>query len=85
MNDTALLVIDMQQGLFNKKIYNSQRLIDNINHLLDRFHLVNSPVFLFRHSNERFFNIRVRGLANSFNAAASGIGYHYRQDPRQYF
>jgi len=54
MNDTTLLVIDMQQGLFKKQIYKSQRLIDNINHLLDRFHQVNSPVFLFRHSNESF-------------------------------
>jgi nicotinamidase-related amidase len=54
MNDTALLVIDMQQGLFKRQIYNQQQLIDNINHLLDIFHQANRPVVFFRHANESF-------------------------------
>jgi aminoglycoside 6'-N-acetyltransferase len=54
MNDCALIVIDMQRSLFQKKLYNSEQLIANINLLLAGFHRVNKPVFLFRHANGSF-------------------------------
>ena len=50
----VLLVIDMQNGLLQRKVYNKQILVDNVNNLLDIFHKKNKPVFLVRHTNASF-------------------------------
>ena len=51
-NNTALLVIDVQQGLFKKStpIYNAEALLENINLLVDRAHQAGVPVFYIQHS-----------------------------------
>ncbi len=50
--NTALLVIDVQQGLFKKStpIYNSRSLLENINLLVERAHAAAVPVVYVQHS-----------------------------------
>lgn len=52
---TALLVIDMQQGLFMKStpVYNVDVLIRNITSLVDQAHHAGGPIFYFQHSDQR--------------------------------
>ena len=51
---TALLIIDMQKGVFNKKtsIYKETALIENINLLTDAFHNNDMVVYFIRHTNK---------------------------------
>ena len=53
MRGTALLVIDLQKGLFGKgtPIYRENELIANINSLIDAFHTAGLPVAFIRHTN----------------------------------
>jgi nicotinamidase-related amidase len=53
-NDVALLVIDVQKGLFDKStpIYDAGRLLENINALADCAHRAGVPVFYVQHANE---------------------------------
>ncbi len=53
-NDVALLVIDVQKGLFDKStpIYEAGKLLDNINTLADYAHRAGVPVFYVQHANE---------------------------------
>ncbi|TAH67133.1 MAG: cysteine hydrolase [Anaerolineaceae bacterium] len=53
-DNQALLVIDMQNGLLQKNVYNKQELIDNVNSLLDYSHKENMIVILIRHTNTSF-------------------------------
>lgn len=46
MNKTALIVIDMQNGLLQRKVHNKQGLISNINDLLTMFHYDNFQILL---------------------------------------
>ncbi len=50
---TALLVIDVQRGLFKRStpIYNAERLLDNIRTLVARAHRARVPVIYIQHSN----------------------------------
>lgn len=52
---TALLVIDVQQGLFKKSspIYKAEELLRNINSLVDRAHRAGVPVFYVQHADGR--------------------------------
>jgi nicotinamidase-related amidase len=52
-SNTALLVIDVQQGLFRKSIpiYKAEELLRNINTLVDRAHQIGMPVFYIQHSD----------------------------------
>ncbi len=54
-NKTALLVIDVQKGLFNKStpIYQDKALLENINNLVDRAHQAGAPVFYVQHSDQK--------------------------------
>lgn len=49
----ALLVIDVQKGLFNKStpIYKADELLTNINKLVDKAHEKDIPVVYIQHSN----------------------------------
>jgi nicotinamidase-related amidase len=51
----ALLVIDVQQGLFQKShpIYQADELLKNINSLVERAHRAGVPVFYIQHSDQR--------------------------------
>jgi nicotinamidase-related amidase len=51
----ALLVIDVQKGLFEKStpIYNADGLLANINLLIDRAHQERIPVFFIQHSSDK--------------------------------
>jgi nicotinamidase-related amidase len=53
--NTALLIIDVQQGLFwkRKPIYKARELLDNIHMLVRRAHKSGVPVFYIQHSNEK--------------------------------
>ncbi len=53
-NDVALLIIDVQKGLFDKStpIYNAGKLLENINALADCAHRAGVPVFYVQHANE---------------------------------
>ena len=53
-DDVALLVIDVQQGLFDKStpIYNAGKLLENINALVDCAHRAGVSVFYVQHANE---------------------------------
>ena len=52
---TALLVIDVQNGLFSKPtpIYKEEELLKNINSLSDQFAQAGGPVFFIQHSNQK--------------------------------
>jgi nicotinamidase-related amidase len=52
---TALLVIDVQQGLFRRPtpIYQAETLLDNINDLVARAHQIGVPVYYIQHSNQK--------------------------------
>lgn len=52
----ALLVIDVQQGLFEKStpIYRAGELLQNIQTLIERAHGSDTPVFFIQHSNDSF-------------------------------
>jgi nicotinamidase-related amidase len=54
--DTALLVIDVQTGLFHKSIpiYKAKELLENIRKLIDRARQASSPVIYIQHSNDTF-------------------------------
>jgi nicotinamidase-related amidase len=54
-NNTALLVIDVQQGLFRKTmpIHKAEQLLKNINTLVDRAHRTGTPVFYIQHSGQK--------------------------------
>lgn len=50
-SNTALLLIDVQKGMFNKKIpaYKGREVIDNINTLIEKAHAAGVPVFVIQH------------------------------------
>jgi nicotinamidase-related amidase len=52
---TALLVIDVQNGLFSKStpIFKEQELLENINSLRDQFAQIGGAVFFIQHSNQK--------------------------------
>lgn len=54
-NHVALLVIDVQQGLFKKStpIYKADELLENINTLVGRAHGSEVPVFYIQHADAR--------------------------------
>ena len=56
MAHTALLVIDLQQGLFNRehKIYNEDRLIENITYLINKCRRMKITVIFIQHTNKGF-------------------------------
>ena len=51
----ALIVIDVQHGLFTRKtpIYKEDNLLGNINVLIDKAHSANKPVYYIQHCSER--------------------------------
>ncbi len=53
---TALFVIDVQVGLFQKstKVYKEAAFLKNVNALIDHFHSAGLPVFFIRHANDGF-------------------------------
>jgi len=58
----ALLIIDMQkEGLLNRKVFNKQGLINNINSLIEVFRKNNKPVFFVRHTNKSFLKENTDG------------------------
>jgi nicotinamidase-related amidase len=54
--DVALLVIDVQQGLFDKStpIYKADELLSHIGTLVDRAHRAGAPVFYVQHSAQKW-------------------------------
>lgn len=50
----ALLIIDVQQGLFKRStpIHQAEQLLQNINTLVDRARQAGAPVFFVQHSNQ---------------------------------
>lgn len=54
--NTALLVIDVQRGLFAKStpVYHGQQLLDTINGLVARAHEAGAPVAFVQHENESY-------------------------------
>ncbi len=55
-NDIAMLVIDVQQGLFAKStpIYKADELLSHIGTLVDRAHRAGAPVFYVQHSAQKW-------------------------------
>ena len=53
--NTALLVIDVQNGLFSRPtpIYKGEELLENINSLSDRFARSGGTIFFIQHSNQK--------------------------------
>lgn len=56
MEAAALLIVDVQKGLFGKKsrVYNEGLLLENINFLIDKSRERNMPVVFIRHINKGF-------------------------------
>jgi len=54
-SNTALLVIDVQNGLFSRPtpIYKAEELLENINSLSNQFAQTGGPVFFIQHSNQK--------------------------------
>jgi nicotinamidase-related amidase len=55
MENTALLVIDVQRGLFTKStpIFEAEKLLENIMCLIDGAHRAGIPVFFIQHSSDK--------------------------------
>lgn len=55
--DTALLLIDVQRGMFNKKIpaYKGREVLGNINALIEKAHVAGAPLFVVQHAGESIF------------------------------
>lgn len=82
---TALIVIDMQRGLFAKKIkvFKEAELISNINLLIDAFHKRSLRVYFVRHTNKTMTenspewrlhpDLHVRQDAYLFNKTSSSV------------
>lgn len=51
----ALLIVDMQQGLFNgpEKPYEGKRILANVSQLISRAHEAGAPVFAARHTGPK--------------------------------
>lgn len=60
---TALLVIDVQKGLFEKNtpIYHADQLLENILLLVEKAHAAGVPVFYIQHCDERDLARNSRG------------------------
>ena len=54
LKNTALLIIDMQNGLLKRDVFNKQSLIENIKQLQSYAHNNNLQVVFFRHANNSF-------------------------------
>lgn len=56
---TALLVIDVQQGLFNRStpIYKADLLLQNIHLLVERAHQAGVPVIYVQHQSDKVFPV----------------------------
>ncbi|WP_432667707.1 isochorismatase family cysteine hydrolase [Wukongibacter baidiensis] len=54
MSNAALIVIDVQQGLFNKttQVFKGQELIQTINSLIEKFRDKRRPIIFIRHTNK---------------------------------
>lgn len=54
-NNMALIVIDVQQGLFERStpIYEAEKVLENINTLIDKARQTGVPVFFIQHSNDK--------------------------------
>ena len=52
---TALLVIDLQQGLFDKSqpVYKADQLLENVLLLVEQAHAARAPVFYIQHCDKR--------------------------------
>jgi nicotinamidase-related amidase len=53
---TALLIIDVQQGLFEKPtpVYHADELLGNLCHLIEEARRAEAPVFFIQHANQSF-------------------------------
>jgi nicotinamidase-related amidase len=53
-NSKALLVVDVQQGLFERStpIYKAEELLQNIRRLIEQAHWSGVPVFFIQHAND---------------------------------
>lgn len=60
---TALLVIDVQQGLFTKStpIYKAEALLQNINTLVERAHTAGVPVIYVQHESDKVLPVGSEG------------------------
>lgn len=56
MESAALLVVDVQKGLFRSKnwVFNEDILLENINYLIDKSRERNIPIIFIRHTNKSF-------------------------------
>ncbi len=56
MGKTALLVIDVQRGIFEQrtKVYKAEEMLANINLLAEKAHQASAPVVYIQHSNDKF-------------------------------
>jgi nicotinamidase-related amidase len=53
---TALLIIDVQQGIFEKStpVYQAEQLLENLNFLIDKARVQGAPVIFVQHANDSF-------------------------------
>ncbi len=58
MESAALLIIDVQEGLFKKKnkIFNEEQLFSNINYLIEKSREKSIPIIFIRHTNKSFLS-----------------------------
>ena len=61
--DTALLIIDVQRGLFDHPtaIYKAKELLENLNTLIDKAHQAGVPVIYIQHDNQKLLLKDSRG------------------------
>ena len=55
IENTALLVIDVQQGLFERatKVYQAEQFLENLNRLMDEAREADTPVIFVQHENQK--------------------------------
>jgi nicotinamidase-related amidase len=87
--ETALLVIDVQKGLFEKTtpIYRAKQVLENINTLINKARQENVPVVFIQHSNNKYAKSskflsppQADGVLRNF--APSGTDFAKAQNPR---
>ncbi len=84
---TALLVIDVQKGLFEKgtPVYNADQLLDNIAALIDKAHATGAQVFYIQHCDGRDLARNSHGWELHSRLKPTGKDFHLLKEKSNSF
>lgn len=81
MEKAALLVVDVQKGLFKRKnrVYNEDIFLENINYLIDKARERDMPVIFVRHTNDSILRESSDGWQVHPLLKSSGSDYYFNK------